>query len=236
MARTKLAPQTNRLLDVLPPAERKQLLALCEPVVLTLGETLAEPGEAIEHVYFPTESFVSLVTQIGDGSCLEVALVGNEGMLGVPLVLGIGVSPVKAVVQGGGPAWRLNAARFGLALVDDSALRRGLHFYLFVLMQQLGQSAGCTRFHVVEQRLARWLLMTADRANSKTFHMTHEVLATTLGVRRVGITKAASSLQKRNLIRYSRGDISIRNRAGLEDASCSCYQADKDTYNLMLGP
>ncbi|MET0351946.1 MAG: Crp/Fnr family transcriptional regulator, partial [Rhizobacter sp.] len=162
------------------------------------------------------------------------ALVGDEGMLGVPLVLGIDVSPIHAVVLGGGPAWRMSAGRFRRAIADERALRRGLHLYLFVLMSQLGQSAGCTRFHVVEQRLARWLLMIADRAHSDAFHMTHELLAHTLGVRRAGITMAASALQDRKLIRYSRGDIRIRNRGGLEAASCSCYQADKDTYDQMM--
>ncbi|QJR16728.1 Crp/Fnr family transcriptional regulator [Usitatibacter palustris] len=231
----KRTEHTNRLLDDLPHGDRVRLLAQCENVELIPGETLAKSGEPIDFVYFPTESFISLATEMNEGPSLEVALVGNEGMLGAPLVLGIGESPVHAVVQGAGLAWRMSAARFRRALAEDCALRRGLHLYLYVLMSQLGQSAGCTRFHVVEQRLARWLLMTADRAHSKAFHITHELLAYSLGVRRVGITKAATSLQNRKLIRYTRGDISIRDRGGLEAASCSCYQADKDTYDHAMG-
>jgi CRP-like cAMP-binding protein len=234
LARAKKSPHTNRLLDDLPRRVHHDLLADCEHVELALGRVLAEPGKPIGHVYFPSESFISLVTEMGGGPSLEVALVGNEGMLGVPLVLGIGISPVHAVVQGAGAAWRMSAARFRRALVEGHALRRVLHRYLFVLMSQLGQTAGCTRFHVVEERLARWLLMTADRAHSETFYMTHELLAYTLGVRRVGVTCAASSLQKGNLIRYSRGDIAILDRKGLEKASCRCYRADLATYDRIL--
>jgi CRP-like cAMP-binding protein len=235
MARAKQPPHTNRLLDELPPEVRERLLASCEEVDLVLGEILSRPGKAITHVYFPTDSYISLVTDVGGGPSLEVALVGNEGMLGVPLVLGVPFSAIHAVVLGAGPAWRISAARLRKMLATGSELRKGLHPYLCVLMGQLAQAAGCTRFHVVEERLARWLLMTGDRAHSETFHITHEILATTLGVRRVGVTRAASSLQKGNLIRYSRGDIAILDRKGLEKASCGCYGADLATYLRILG-
>lgn len=235
MPRTKQAPRTNRLLDDLPAADRQRLLDGCERVELVVGEILAQPGKPIRHVYFPMESYISLVTEMGGGSSLEVALVGNEGMLGVPLVLGVGVSPIHAVVLGAGPAWRMSAARFRRALGHGSVLRLWLHRYLCVLMSQLEQAAGCTRFHVVEERLARWLLMTGDRAHSESFHMTHELLAFTLGVRRVGVTRAASSLQKGKFIRYTRGDIAILDRKGLEGASCGCYGADLRTYERILG-
>ena len=227
-------PHTNRLLDELPRRDREELIAACDPVELALGEVLAKPGKPIAHVYFPTESRISLVTTMGGGPSLEVALVGNEGMLGLPLVLRIDESPIHAVVQGAGHAWRMGASRFRRVLDEGSALRRELHRYLFVLMSQLGHTAGCTRFHVVEQRLARWLLMTADRAHSESFHMTHEALAQSLGVRRVGITRAASSLQQRKLIGYSRGEITIQNRQGLEKASCGCYQTDRNIYAYVM--
>ena len=235
MAHAKCPSHTNHLLDGLPPKDRQRFLAGCESVELALGETLAKPGKPIGHLYFPTESYVSLVTEMGGGRGLEVALIGNEGMLGVPLVLGIGVSPFLAVVQGAGPAWRMSATRFRSALGNGGALRRGLHGYVFVRMSQLGQTAGCIRFHHVEQRLARWLSMTADRAHSETFHMTHALLAYILGVRREGITTAATSLQNQKLIAYSRGDITILNRKGLKGASCGCYEADLVTYHRILG-
>ncbi|HEX4333419.1 MAG TPA: Crp/Fnr family transcriptional regulator, partial [Usitatibacter sp.] len=143
-------------------------------------------------------------------------------------------SPARAVVQGHGAAWRMTAARFRMSLAEGSALRRAGHAYLFVLFDQLARTSGCTRFHLLEERLARWLLMTSDRARSNAFHMTHEFLAHTLGVRRVGITRAAMSLQQRELIHYARGEISILDRKGLVKAACACYAADLASYQRVL--
>jgi CRP-like cAMP-binding protein len=227
---TKSAPAANLLLAALPRKDRQRLLAAGEPVELGFGDILAEPNERIRHVYFPTESFVSLITTIDERANLEVGLVGNEGMLGIWLILGIDVSPLRALVQGAGPALRLNAASFRRELEESSALQRQLKRYLYVVISQFAQTAVCTRFHVVEARLARWLLMTQDRAHSDQFHVTHEFLAYMLGVRRVGVTKAATSLQKRKLIAYSRGNVTILDRAGLKAASCRCYDIDSATY------
>ena len=181
-------------------------------------------------MYFPTDSFVSMMIPVDAKASLEVGLVGNEGLVGTPLILGVDVSPLRALVQGAGPAWRMTAAAFSLELGRSAALRRTLHRYLQVRMRQLAQTAACTRYHVVEARLARWLLMTQDRAHAAGFHVTHELLAYMLGVRRVGVTKAANSLQQRRLIRYHRGEVTILDRAGMEAASCGCYEADRQTY------
>lgn len=231
----KRAAPANRLITALPAQSRRHFLESCEPVELGFAEILCEAGDPIRHVYFPTDSFISLVTTLDDGARLEVGIVGDEGMLGTSLALGIHISPQHAMVQGAGPALRMSAALFRRHCKQNEALREGLNRYIHVLMSQLAQTAACTRYHVVEARLARWLLLTRDRAHSDQFHLTHEFLAYMLGVRRVGITQAASSLQALGLIDYSRGQISILDGVGLEKASCRCYRHGKEMYEQTLG-
>ena len=221
----------NSLLAAIPRKEYRRLLAGLEPVTLIFGQVLYEPGETIRHVYFPNKSLVSLLTLADGHLALEVGLIGREGMVGIPLVLGHTVSSVRALVQGTGMAMRMAATQFQKEFRLSAPLQRELYRYIHTLMSQISQTAACNRFHVVEMRLARWLLMTHDRVKSDHFRMTHEFLAHMLGVRRVGVTKAAHALQKQKLIRYSRGDITILDRDGLVAAACECYEVVKDMHD-----
>ena len=218
----------NHLLAAVPREEYKRLLAGLELVTMTFGEVLYEPGEPIRHVYFPCFGLVSLLTLVDQHLALEVGLVGNEGMVGIPLALGEGVSTIRALVQGEGTAMRMKSTTFLKELRRSPHLQRALNHYTNTLMAQVVQTAACNRFHVVEERLARWLLMTRDRVQANEFPMTQEFLSHMLGVRRVGITKAAGALQRHNLIRYSRGKISILDGQGLEAAACQCYRVVKN--------
>lgn len=222
----------NSLLAALPDEDYRRLLPLLEPVRLTFGEVLYHPGEAIIHVYFPTDSLVSLLTLAEGHQALEVGLVGREGMLGIPLALGVSDSPVRALVQGTGMALRMTSVNFRNELKKNVQLQREVYRYTYELMVQMTQTAACNRFHRVEERLARWLLMTRDRVRSDRFHLTQDLLANMLGVRRVGVTKAACALRERDLISYNRGEISILDGEGLEAAACQCYQIVKDMHEV----
>ncbi|MEP7068901.1 MAG: Crp/Fnr family transcriptional regulator [Usitatibacter sp.] len=219
---------------MLPRKERERMVASCDRVELTFAEQLSEPGGAVDHVHFPIGGFVSILTSVPNGGQLEVALVGNEGMVGIPIVMGVGVSQAHAQVQGAGPALRMGAARLRREMDASGALRKTMGNYLYARFGQLARAAGCNRFHVVESRLARWLLMTSDRAHSENFHITHGFLASMLGVRRVGVTTAASALKRMKLIRYQRGYLEILDRAGLEKVACGCYRADLENYRRVL--
>lgn len=225
----------NHLLAALPRRDFQRLQANLVPVTLTFGDVLYEPGQPIRHVYFPSDSLVSLLTLVDNHMALEVGIVGREGMVGVPVALGINISPVRTLVQGGGAAMQMKSESFRRELRRSLPLQQELNRYTHVLMAQVTQTAACNRFHMVEARLARWLLMTRDRVRSDHFRLTQEFLAHMLGVRRVGVTKAAGALQNRELISYSRGNISILDGGGLEAASCQCYQIVKSVQNHARG-
>ena len=226
-------PAANSMLAALPRKQYGHLLASLESVALNFGEVLYEPGERIRHVYFPNDSLVSLLTPVEGHLALEVGMVGREGMVGIPLYLGSDVSPVRALVQGAGTAMRMKSARFCREIRKSPQLQQEVGRYTGALMAQITQTAACNRFHVVEARLARWLLMTRDRVRSDEFRLTHEFLGHMLGVRRVGVTTAARALQRRKLISYSRGKIKILDQKGLEAACCSCYELVKDMHDTV---
>ena len=217
-------PDANHLLDALPRQAYRRMLPNLEPIQLSYGQVLYEPAEDIDYVYFPIDCLVSLLTAVDADRILEVGMVGNEGMVGMPMALGIGVSAVRALVQGSGVATRMTAKSFRVEFKRNVALQRALFRYTHLLMAQVSQTAACNRFHSAEARLARWLLMTGDRLHRDEFHLTQEFLAHMLGVRRVGVTKAAGNLEQRKIIEYSRGNISILNRKRLESAACTCYR------------
>jgi CRP-like cAMP-binding protein len=225
----------NDLIERLPGSERKRVLDNCDAVDLVFGDVLCEPGTRTAHVYFPTASFISLVAKVDAHPGLEVGMVGREGMVGAQLVLGVAVSPLRALVQGAGHAWRMAAEGFQSTLARSPALRLELNRYLFVLLAQTASSAGCLHFHQIGPRLARWLLLTQDRADGDSFQVTHEFLAFMLGVRRVGVTVAAGDLQRRGLISYRRGRVQVLDRPGLESAACSCYANERAAYQQQFG-
>jgi CRP-like cAMP-binding protein len=229
------APVANRLLAALPVKEYQRLLPELEQVTMPFAEVLYEPGERIRHVYFPNDSIVSLLAEVADRSTLEVSIVGNEGVAGISVFMGVDSSRHRAIVQGFGTAMRLRASVLRKESERTGALHRLLHLYVHSLLTQVSQSAACNRFHVVDARLARWLLMTGDRLGANEFRLTQDFISNMLGVRREGVNKAAGVLQKAELINYSRGRIKILDRAGLEEVSCECYGIIKDESDSYLG-
>jgi CRP-like cAMP-binding protein len=229
-----LPSSENHLIDLLPRTQARRLLAVGERVTLQPMDILFEAGRPLRHVYFPIEAQVSLLTPIQGHPDLEVALVGREGMLGSHLLLGIAQARLRARVQGAGRALRIAVPAFREALAASSALTLLMQRYLYVQMLQLATSAGCQRHHQIGPRLARWLLMSQDRAQAANFHVTHEILAGLLGVRRVSVTVSATALQRQGLIVYRRGEMTVLNRSALEAAACDCYAADCGAYAELL--
>ena len=227
MPATRPAASANHLLAAMPRQAYQRLLPGLQPVELTNGDLLYDPDGRIDYVYFPINCLVSLLTAVDKRRSLEVGMVGNEGMVGMPMVMGIGISAVRALVQGSGTAMRMSAARFRTEFKKNIPLQRALFRYNHLLMAQIAQSAACNRFHEADARLARWLLMSSDRLQSDEFLMTQEFLSHMLGVRRVGVTEAAGDLQRKQLIEYTRGHIRILNRKGMEEEACSCYHIVK---------
>lgn len=218
----------NQLLAALPADELAHMLPTLEQVHVDVGSVLSNPGDLIHSIYFPHDCLVSLLGVAEGRMTLEVGLVGREGMLGATVALGHETSQVRAIVQRAGTASRMDASAFRAEFARNPSLQRVLYRYTDSLLAQAIQIAVCSRFHVLEARLARSLLITRDRLQSDKFHLTHEFLAHALGVRRVGVTKAASALQQQGLIIYSRGNIEIIDREGLAAASCTCYEIVKE--------
>ena len=228
MRAAKQSSSANHLLAAVPRIVYQRMLTGLVPIELTYGQVLYEPEGPIRDVYFPIDCLVSLLTAVDKRRTLEVGMVGNEGMVGMPMALGIGISAVRSLVQGSGTAMRMTAARFRAEFKNNMPLQRALFRYNHLLMAQISQTAACNRFHEAEPRLARWLLMTSDRLHADEFLLTQEFLSHMLGVRREGVTRAAGALHRRKLIDYRRGKITILDRKGVEAAACTCYRIVKD--------
>lgn len=225
---------SNRLIDDLPEHEREQVLASSELSLLEFGVTLANPDDTITRVFLPVAGYISQVVRLEEHCPLEMSLIGNEGMLGSSLVLGITNTPMEAVVQGSGSCLTIGLSPFLTLLDECPALLDLIRRYNFISQIQLAKTAACTHFHDIEQRLARWLLVTHDRVQKDHFHLTHDFLAGMLGVRRSGVTIAAGVFQSRGLISYTRGEISVIDRKGLESRSCGCYKVALADYARYL--
>jgi CRP-like cAMP-binding protein len=220
---SKNTKPTNRLLAALPAKEYAHLLPKLEEISLTFTETIYKPGDVIRRVYFPNSGIISLLSAVEERWLLEIGIVGNEGFVGLPVFLGVKTSNNRAIVQGAGVALAMKTADFLVESKNGGALPRLLQRYTHSLLTQISQSAVCNRFHEIEARLARWLLMTADRMKTENFQITQEFLSNMLGVRREAVSKSAAAFQQRQLITYSRGNISIINRTDLEKIACNCY-------------
>jgi CRP-like cAMP-binding protein len=216
-------PTTNRILAALPRKEFQSLLPKLTLVTLAFGEILYERGDTIRHVYFPNNSVISLLSTVAERAPLEVGMVGNEGMTGLSVFMGIDKASTRGLVKAEGSAFRMKSATLRNISNHATSLHTILHRYTYSLLTQISQSSACNRFHTADARLARWLLMTSDRRSSNEVRLTQDFLSKLAGLRREAVSKAACRLQKENLINYSRGLIAILNRPGLEQVSCSCY-------------
>jgi len=224
----------NRLLAALPTKEYQRLLPELEQVTLNFAEVIYEPGQKIRHVYFPSDSVVSLLAAENHHATLEVGMIGNEGMTGVSVFMGVDTSSTFALVQGAGAAVRMKSAVLRDESNQVSSLHRLLHLYTHSLLTQMSLSSACNRFHTLDSRLARWLLMTHDRIGSDEFRLTQEFISNMLGVRREGVNKVAGHLQREKLISYSRGHVTVINRRGLEKVSCDCYSTIRAESESLL--
>ena len=224
----------NRLLATLPKTDYERLLPGLERIPLIFGDVLYEPGDIIKHVYFPNDSIVSLLSALSERSTLEVGMVGNEGMAGLPIFMGVNVSRTRALVQGAGSAMRMKSATVRHEANRLGALHSLLHRYTHSLLTQVSQSVACNHFHSVDARLARWLLMTSDRLGVDNFRLTQDFMSNMLGVRREGVSEAAGRLQQAGIIRYRRGHLAVVERSGLGERSCECYGAVRAEFDRLL--
>ena len=229
-----MRPVENRLLAALPEAELEQLLPDLVPVSLTLGQVIYESGGQMSHVYFPTNSIISLLYLMENGATAEIGVTGYEGMVGIALFMGGQTTPNRAVVQSAGYAYKMEAKVLQAEFVKGRTFQLILLRYTQALITQISQTAVCNRLHSVEQQLCRWLLLSYDRLHSDKLVMTHTLIANMLGVRREGITIAAKQLQKRGVISYVRGTITLLDRPGLEATVCECYRVVKNEYARLL--
>ncbi len=227
-------PRQNHILDALPDLERDRLFPHLELVEMSLGRVLYESGTALRHIYFPTDSIVSLLYVMRDGASAEIAVVGNEGAIGVSLFMGGETTPSRAIVQSAGHAYRLSRRRLKAEFDRHGEMLHILLRYTQSLLTQMAQTAVCNRHHSVDQQLCRWLLLSLDRLSTNRLNMTQELIANMLGVRREGVTEAAGKLQKLGVIRYRRGQITVLDRARLEQLSCECYAAVKTETDRLL--
>ncbi|NDU85663.1 MAG: Crp/Fnr family transcriptional regulator [Ferrovum sp.] len=227
-------PRQNHILAALPGAEYEHFYANLEWIELPLGKVLYEPGIQMRHVYFPTDSIVSLLYVMEDGSSAEIAVVGNEGVVGVSLFMGGESTTSRAVVQSAGYAYRLKGQLLKNEFYRAGMMQQLLLRYTQALLTQMAQTAVCNRHHSLDQQFCRWLLLSLDRLSSNELVMTQELIAAMLGVRREGVTEAAGNVQKSGLIKYSRGHISVLDRAGLEKRACECYAVVKIEYDRLL--
>jgi CRP-like cAMP-binding protein len=229
-------PRDNHILEALPHLERERLFPHLQLVPMPLGKVLYESGAALRHIYFPTDSIVSLLYVMQDGASAEIAVVGREGAVGVSLFMGGESTPSRALVQSAGHAYRLSRARLKAEFNRHGELLHVLLRYTQSLLTQMAQTAVCNRHHSLDQQLCRWLLLSLDRLDSNTLAMTQELIANMLGVRREGVTEAAGKLQKLGIIRYSRGKITVLDRPHLERLSCECYEVVKQETDRLLPP
>jgi CRP-like cAMP-binding protein len=230
-----MVAKANALIAGLPQREGRRFAGLCDRFELVHGDVLSEPNEPFLTAYFPVAGVISVVSLLEGRPPLEMGLIGRDGMLGATLALGVLAAPVRGVVQGAGTALAISVAQLRIELKNSSRLLRTLHRYQFRLTMQLLQTASCTHFHALEPRVARWLLMMHDLGTCDGVHITHELLAHVLGVRRSGVTIAAGALQRQGLISYARGEVNILDRAGLEAASCECYSVLIGKYHRVFG-
>lgn len=228
------SPRQNHLLDALPPDEWERLHGRMELKTMPLGHVLYESGDTLRHVYFPTNSIVSLLYVMENGASAEIAIVGNEGIVGISLFMGGETTPSRAVVQSAGQAYRIPGQYLKDEFFRAGPMQRLLLRYTQALITQMAQTAVCNRHHSVEQQLCRWLLMSLDRLASNELTMTQELIANMLGVRREGVTESAGKLQKLGLIEYSRGHIKVLDRPALESHACECYEVVKSEFDRLL--